>query len=175
MRTTNMKKTILSAMLLMAALVAVTLLVPVTAYAATPGITEPRDPLAVAPKVTACFRSWASSHTSHSIQRIGALPLAIFEYNCGPLITRTPRPSGEFGSGYVPITISALAISGSLSVWSAIAASLFFERHCPAEACLTSPFETSALRCDIMPRYREGRSAASSAKAICDQIRAFEP
>jgi FtsP/CotA-like multicopper oxidase with cupredoxin domain len=36
-----MKKTILSAMLLMAALVAVTLLVPVTAYAATPGITGP--------------------------------------------------------------------------------------------------------------------------------------
>ena len=41
MRTTNMKKTILSAMLLMAALLAVTPLVPVAAYAATPGITGP--------------------------------------------------------------------------------------------------------------------------------------
>ena len=41
MRTTNMKKTILSAMLLMAALLAVTLLVPVATYAAAPGITGP--------------------------------------------------------------------------------------------------------------------------------------
>ena len=41
MRTTNMKKTILSAVLLMAALAAVTMLVPLAAYAAAPGITGP--------------------------------------------------------------------------------------------------------------------------------------
>ena len=41
MRTTKMKKTILTAMLLMAALVAVTMLVPVAAHAAAPGITGP--------------------------------------------------------------------------------------------------------------------------------------
>lgn len=41
MRTTNMKKTILKAKLLMAALIAVTMLVPVAAYAAAPGITGP--------------------------------------------------------------------------------------------------------------------------------------
>ena len=41
MRTTNMKKTILKAKLLMAALIAVTILVPVAAYAAAPGITGP--------------------------------------------------------------------------------------------------------------------------------------
>ena len=41
MRTTNMKNVILKAKLLMAALVAVTILVPVAAYAAAPGITGP--------------------------------------------------------------------------------------------------------------------------------------